>query len=216
MKKFTHRSWLKACVVALAIAMTAALTACGGSTKGAGKMTKCYRAANYHVIDAMSWGHTNEYELELNDDDTYRLVVHNYRFGLEDFANRGLRTIIYWGTYTSAPSADEETSHLDVKLAAATRIYLDQQDKAFSRTTDFPSGNLTLDTDAWTDAMSQLYLKEDGANGAAADFLAQYAHELEITVEDPSLLPEDTTLSYRLVTIPDLSNGVTDEMTLGF
>ena len=38
----------------------------------------------------------------------------------------------------------------------------------------------------------------------AEDFLAEFGKAVTITVEDPSLDTEDPTLTYRIVTVPDM------------
>ena len=55
-----------------------------------------------------------------------------------------------------------------------------------------------LDTANWTDAMTTLAFPA-GSEDGSADFLAKYGKEITMTVEDPSLSPDDTTLSYRIV-----------------
>ena len=52
--------------------------------------------------------------------------------------------------------------------------------------------------------MSVLYDPDNNTKGAK-EFLAEFAKAQILTVEDPSVDPEDTTLSYRLVTLPDVT-----------
>ena len=52
--------------------------------------------------------------------------------------------------------------------------------------------------------MSVLYDPDNNTKGAK-EFLAEFAKAQTLTVEDPSVDPEDTTLSYRLVTLPDVT-----------
>lgn len=182
------------------------MAACGGSK--AGEMSKTYRSASATLLDGIAWYNVDDYTLQLNDNNTYQLTYDVYRFGQEDMGIRGIRTVIYYGEYSSAASSDGEPAHLDITLKPATRIYLNQQDKGFTRTTDFPAGMITLDTANWTDQMTEVYVKEDGSTGNGEDFLKQYGKEFSVTVEDPSLLPEDTTLNYRIVTIPVLAENL--------
>lgn len=39
----------------------------------------------------------------------------------------------------------------------------------------------------------------------AEDFLAQFGEEITIEVEDPTLVPEDTTLSSKILQTPELA-----------
>ena len=45
----------------------------------------------------------------------------------------------------------------------------------------------------------------EGNAKKAEDFLAQFGEELTIEVEDPTLSPEDTTLSSKILQIPELA-----------
>ncbi|MCC8064762.1 MAG: hypothetical protein LIO70_06750, partial [Clostridiales bacterium] len=87
-------------------------------------------------------------------------------------------------------------------------IYMSQSGKAFGRNTI--AGNVMLDTANWTDDMTTIAFPE-GSDDGAQDFLDKYAQAMTVTVEDPSLLAEDTTLSYRIVTLPDVELEITGD-----
>jgi hypothetical protein len=63
-------------------------------------------------------------------------------------------------------------------------------------------GTFYINTSNWTADMSAVYDPENSTKGAK-EFLAEFAVAQTLTVEDPSVDLEDTTLSYRLVTLPD-------------
>ena len=52
--------------------------------------------------------------------------------------------------------------------------------------------------------MTELLDPENNAM-TAKDFLGKYAEKVVITVEDPSLYAEDTSLGYKIVEIPTLT-----------
>ena len=54
------------------------------------------------------------------------------------------------------------------------------------------------------DAMTAIYDAE-GNSKKASDFLAEFGKAVTITVEDPSLDPEDSTLTYRILEAPELT-----------
>lgn len=199
---------LKALSLALAVVMMmATLAACGsdgGKSGGSANVSKTYNLqGNVNYIDAIGWYHEEIYTLQLNSNDTYQLYFNTNRFGAEDCDMRGLRTIIYTGKYTSAASSDGEPSHLDVNLEAATQIVWEQHGKGFTRVDTLPGDPLFFNTAEWTDAMTASYDPDGNAKGAS-DFLAEFAKAMTITVEDPSLDTQDTTLTYRIVGVPDL------------
>lgn len=195
-------------IVCLVLALCLSMAACGGGE--AAGISKTYNLSRSTLLEGIGWYHNENYTLVLNDDNTYELHFITERFGAEDYDMRGLRTIIYVGTYTSAPSADEEPSHLDVTLSPATQISWDQQGKAFTRVQTL-KGNFYINTNAWTDAMTTVYDAENGAKGAE-EFLAEFGAGWTFTVEDPSLIPDDTTLTYRIVTTPDMGLILEEEV----
>ena len=192
-------------IVSLALVVVllcVSLTACGSSIP---TIANTYNTIKVSHIDAMGWYAVEYYSLQLNDNDTYQLIFHTNRFGGEDYDMRGVRTITYTGKYSSAPSADGELTHLDVTLEPASQITWEQHGKGFTRVETMP-GVFFVNTSAWTDTMTAVYDPEGNTKGAE-DFLAQFAKTVTLTVENPSLDLEDTTLTYRIVTLPDL--GIT-------
>lgn len=188
------------CMV-LAVALLAlCLTACGEKAPAAptaATIDHTFNTMQGNYIDGIGWYHVDMYHLNLNKDGTYVMQFVSNRFGAEDYDMRGLRTITYSGTYTSAASADGEPSHFDVTLAAATQITWDQQGKGFTRVATLP-GNFFINTADWTEAMTTL------TGTTSEEVLANFAKELTVTVENPAVDPEDNTLASRFVTLPDL------------
>jgi hypothetical protein len=192
------------------LALSTGMAACGGSGPAASSGAASAPAAienTYNIlratyIEAIGWYQNEIYSLELNNDGTYHLLYNTNRFGAEDYDMRGLRTIAYTGKYTSKASEDGEPAHLDVSLEAPTQIAWDQQGKGFTRVQTLP-GNFFINTSAWTDAMTGIY---DPANNSkkAADFLAEFGKAMTLTVENPALDPEDTTLTCRIIGVPDM------------
>lgn len=189
----------KIAALVLALVLCLSLVACGGSSA---EMSKVFVNANANYIDGIAWYSSNVYTLRINSDNTYELIYQQYILGTTDPGSKGLRTIVYSGKCTSAPSADGEAAHVDYTLEPAERIYLEQHEKAFGRSANMP-GVYMIDTANWTDAMTTVYDPEGNAKGAK-DFLAQFAQKLVITVEDPSLNAEDTTLVYKIMELPEL------------
>lgn len=205
MKKINRRSFITACA---AVAGAAALTACGGSGSGSssgkggsGKMTKLFTTGTSRYMDSIAWYASDVYSLVINSDDTYELTYQMHIFGTTDPGLKALRTIIYNGTCTSAP-VDGEDAQTAYTLAVPTRIYMEQHEKGVGRATI--AGTIIIDTDNWNDAMTLAYDPEGNAK-KAEDFLAQFGEELTIEVEDPTLSPEDTTLSSKILQIPELA-----------
>lgn len=199
MKKINRRSFLTACAT---VAGAAALTACGGSGKGgSGKMTKLFTTGTSRYMDSIAWYASDVYSLVINSDDTYELTYQMHIFGATDPGLKALRTIIYTGTCTSAP-VEGETAQITYTLAVPTRIYMEQHEKGVGRSAI--AGTIIIDTDNWNDAMTLAYDPEGNAK-KAEDFLAQFGEELTIEVEDPTLSPEDTTLSSKILQIPELA-----------
>lgn len=181
-------------VGALAGVMALSLAGCGGS--GSADITATYMVSNATYLDAIAWYSNEDVMLVTNADNTYDLYFKNDIFGTTDPGVKGNKTIIYSGSFSSAASADGDATHLDLTLEAPTRIYFEQHGKAYGR--NGYATNMMLDTANWTDAMTTVAFPA-GSEDGAADFLAKYAQEMTITVEDPSQSPDDTTLSYRIV-----------------
>lgn len=188
---------------ALAAVMAASMTGCSSSS---GKMEKTYILSQASYLEGISWYMDENYTLQLFDDGTYQLDYSSDIFGSDDLGERGNRVIIYTGTYTAAESADGEASHQDVTLSAADRIYFEQHGKGWGHDTEIiriTTGDARFDTANWTDTMTSLYDPEGNTKGAE-DFLAEFGTAFTVTVEDPTLVPEDTTLTFRLTDAPEL------------
>ena len=87
-------------------------------------------------------------------------------------------------------------------LQPAERIFMEQHEKGYGRAAI--AGHCVIDTANWTDTMTELLDPENNAM-TAKDFLGKYAEKVVITVEDPSLDAEDTSLGYKIVEIPTLT-----------
>lgn len=197
----------------LAVLCTLSLFGCSSSEasssgSGSADASSVYVVSEGVYLDDIAWYSNNDTMLILNSDNTYELYYKRDVFGTTDPGIKGNKTVIYYGSYTSEASADGETSHLDVSLETPTRIYMSQSGKAWGY--DSISGNVMLDTANWTDDMTTIAFPE-GSDDGAQDFLDKYAQAMTITVEDPSLLAEDTTLSYRIVTLPDVELEITGD-----
>ena len=188
-------------IIALALAVMLLALSLAGCGESAAKTQNSFNTIRVSRIDEMNWYTVEVFGLVLNSDNTYELTCHTNRFGGEDFEMRGIRTIIYTGKYSIAPSADGEPSHKDVSLEPATEISWEQHGKGFSRVATMP-GTFYVNTSNWTQDMSVIYDPDNNTKGAK-EFLAEFGIAQTLTVEDPSVDPEDTTLSYRLVTLPD-------------
>lgn len=173
------------------------LTACGTTPS----LSKTFTTGDSFFIDAIGWYSTNVTTLKINSDNTYELTYQAHIFGTTDPGNKGMRTIIYTGKCSSAPSADGWATHVDYTLEPATRIYFEQHEKGFGRSTI--AGHCILDTANWTAAMTEIADPENNAMDGK-EFLSEYAEKLTITVEDPSLDPEDVSLGSRIIEAPQL------------
>ena len=199
MKRITK---IMSCAMA-ALMLCLSLAACGGSgSSGSGAIKTTFTTIRPAAIEAMGWYTDEVFTLQLNDNNTYQLIYHTNRFGGEDLEMRGVRTITFFGKCTSAPSADGEPSHLDISMEAPTQITWEQHGKGFTRVQTLP-GIFFINTSAWTDAMTAIYDVENNTKGAS-DFLAEFGKAMTITVEDASVDPEDTTLTNRIVTLPEM------------
>ena len=183
----------------LAVVMALSMAGCSAGGSGA-DYTATYMISEATYLEDIAWYSNEDVMLVTNSDNTYDLYYKNDIFGTTDPGSKGHKTIIYSGSYTSAASADGDASHLDITLEAPTRIYFQQQGKAYGR--NGYSTNMMLDTANWTDAMTTLAFPS-GSEDGAADFLAKYGKEITLTVEDPSLSADDTTLAYRITAMPE-------------
>lgn len=192
MKKLT-----KALSLVLALVMLClTLASCGSAS-----LSKAYTGGTAMYLDGIGWYNSDVYTLKINSDNTYELTFQQYRFGTTDPGSKGLRTVIYTGKCSVAASADGWETHQDVTLEPATHIYFEQHEKGYGRATI--AGHCVIDTANWTAAMTELLDPENNALDAKG-FLSQYAEKLVITVEDPALDPEDVSLGYRIITLPEL------------
>jgi hypothetical protein len=158
-----------------------------------------YEISEYSAIAQMGWSIVTNHELTtFGDKKSYRLTTTTEMYGpiSTGFETKGYRTVVATGYYTSVVSADGVAAHLDVTLDAASRVYVAQYGKAWGRNTDILGSTTMLDTANWTDAMTEIY--EGGAEGLKA----AYGKKQTCTIEVPSLDKEDTTLAYRMVTVP--------------
>ncbi|MBR0062593.1 MAG: hypothetical protein IJP67_00335 [Oscillospiraceae bacterium] len=194
MKKLTKILALSLAVVMLSLS----LASCGGAPK----LQKAYTGGSSYYIDAIGWYASQTYTLKLNSDSTYELTYQNHIFGTTDPGIKGLRTVVYTGKFTEAAASDGWETHKDITLEPATRIYFEQHEKGFGRSTI--AGHTVLDTANWTADMTSVADPENNSMDAKA-FLSKFAEKLVITVEDPSLDAEDTSLGYRITTLPDLA-----------
>lgn len=194
MKKFVKTLILVLTVAALCLS----LTACGG---GSASLSKAFTGGSAEFMDAIGWYRSDVYTLKINSDNTYELTFQEHIFGTTDPGIKGMRTVIYTGKCSSSPSSDGWETHVDYKLEPAERIYFEQHEKGYGRSNI--AGHLVLDTANWTDAMTQAWDAEGGTKGAK-EFLSEFAETLTITVEDPTLDPEDVSLGFRIVNLPEL------------
>ncbi len=193
MKKITK---VLAMMMAL-VMMSAALTGCGK----AATLSKAFTCGDSFLIDAVGWYGSDVVTLKVNSDNTYELTYQEHMFGTTDPGVKGLRTVVMTGKCTSAASSDGWATHVDYTLQPAERIYFEQHEKGYGRSAI--AGHCVLDTANWTDAMKEIADPENNAMDGKA-FLSKYAETLTITVEDPSLDPEDVSLGYRIVTKPEI------------
>ncbi len=160
-----------------------------------------YNLSDVHYIDAVGWYWTSDTSLVLRDDANYELFYREYAFGTTDPGLKANKLIVYRGTYSSVESADDEACHFDITLNTCDGIYYEQHGKGYGRNTFAVA--MVLDTDNWTDDMTDIAFP-DGSDNGAADFLAE--HNLAgavITVEDMREDLDDVTLSNRIVALPE-------------
>ena len=116
---------------------------------------------------------------------------------------------MYRGTYSIKESADDEACHFDITLETLDGIYFEQHGKGFGRN---PLGYaMVLDTDNWTDEMTDIAYP-DGSVDGAADFIKNHNFAgIVITVEDLREDLDDVTLENKIVALPEgVSFGITE------
>ena len=161
-----------------------------------------YDISQYHKIDAVGWYVVDDYQLLTYSNSTYRLVYTEDMFGQIDdgFETKGHRVLVTEGTYTTVESSDGIDGHIDISLSASPIVFGYQHDKGYSRSTDILGTTTFIDTSNWTSAMTDA-TSAAYPNGAS-DVLTKYGSAKTVTAEDPSTFTEDSTLAYKLVTVP--------------
>ena len=156
-----------------------------------------YNLSDVYFIDAVGWYWTSDVSLVLRDDTNYELFYREYAFGTTDPGLKANKLIVFRGTYSCVESADDEACHFDITLETCDVIYFEQHGKGYGRN---PLGYaMVLDTDNWTDEMTEIALDVEGA-----DFLAEPSIAgAVITVEDLREDLDDVTLSNRIVALPE-------------
>ena len=169
-----------------------------------------YNLSDNYFIEEVGWYATSDVSLILRDDTNYELFYREYYFGTTDPGLKANKLIVYRGTYSSVESADDEACHFDITLDTMDGIYFEQHGKGYGRTA--LAYAMVLDTDNWTDDMTDIAYP-DGSDDGAADFLANHNIAGTVfTVEDLREDLDDVTLENRIVTLPE---GVTFAITEG-
>lgn len=151
-----------------------------------------YMTFDSYLVDAVGWWFCNDISLKVTGD-TYELALHHNVFGTTDPGIKGNKTVIYTGTCSVAPSADGETSHLDVTIETVDNIMFEQHGKSIGR--QVLNFAMVLDTANWTDDMEDIY------GDTCEAFLENHQAPAGavITVEDLALDYDDVTLVNRIV-----------------
>ena len=168
-----------------------------------------YNLSSVEYIDAMGWYWTRDESLILRDDTHYELYHREYAFGTTDPGLKANQLVVYRGTYSITESADDEACHFDITLETLDGIYFEQHGKGFGRN---PLGYaMVLDTDNWTDEMTDIAYP-DGSDDGAADFINNHnIAGIVITVEDLREDLDDVTLENKIVALPEGANfGITE------
>ena len=176
------------------------------SIASAESIKSTYNLSEVGFIDQVGWYWTRDLSLVLRDDTHYELFYREYVFGTTDPGLKGNKLIVYSGTYSSAESADDEACHFDITLDTLDGIYFEQHGKGFGR--NVLGYAMVLDTDHWTDEMTDIAYP-DGSDDGAADFLAN--HNLTgavITVEDLREDLDDVTLENKIVACSNVEETI--------
>ena len=169
-----------------------------------------YNLSDNYFIEEVGWYATSDVSLILRDDTHYEVFYREYYFGTTDPGLKANKLIVYRGEYSCVESADDEACHFDVTLDTCDGIYFEQHGKGYGRTA--LGYAMVLDTDHWTDEMTEIAFP-DGADDGAADFLAHHTLAgVTLTVEDLREDLDDVTLENRIVALPE---GVTFTITEG-
>ena len=185
-------------IVALLAALILALSV---MSIASAEIKSSYNLSDNYFIDAVGWYWSSDVSLVLRDDTHYELFYREYAFGTTDPGLKANKLIVYRGTYSIAESADDEACHFDVTLETCEGIYFEQHGKGYGRTA--LGYAMVLDTDNWTDEMTDIAYP-DGSDDGAAEFLAN--HDLTgtvITVEDLREDLDDVTLENKIVALPE-------------
>ena len=188
-----------AMVTALAAAVCVAMSACSGAKTLTGSYSK--HSYSHFPTEQVDWDQIDSYMLQLYSDNTYTLTCKTEYFGT-DYEGRGLTEIVTAGDYSSVASADGDVSHLDLTLSAANTVIYSSSGKVAS----YSGGAGTLNTEKWNSAMTNFYATVSGAEygsdeEAKSAFIDAYGAGYNVTIEEPSLDPENTSLVARIVTI---------------
>ncbi len=168
-----------------------------------------YNLSGNYFIEAVGWYWTSDDSLVLRDDTHYELFHREYAFGTTDPGLKANQLVVYRGTYSITESADDEACHFDITLETLDGIYFEQHGKGFGRN---PLGYaMVLDTDNWTDEMTDIAYP-DGSDDGAADFINNHnIAGIVITVEDLREDLDDVTLENKIVALPEGANfGITE------
>ncbi|MBR0409069.1 MAG: hypothetical protein IJI53_13635 [Clostridia bacterium] len=190
----------------LALLAVLALTLSMMSIASAEPIKSTYNLSEVSFIDAVGWYWTRDLSLVLRDDTHYELFYREYAFGTTDPGLKANKLIVYSGTYSSAESADDEACHFDITLDTLDGIYFEQHGKGFGR--NVLGYAMVLDTDNWTDEMTDIAFP-DGSDDGAADFLAN--HDIAgtvITVEDLREDLDDVTLENKIVACSNVEESI--------
>ena len=185
-------------IIALLAALILALSV---MSIASAEIKSSYNLSDNYFIDAVGWYWSSDVSLVLRDDTHYELFYREYAFGTTDPGLKANKLIVYRGTYSIAESADDEACHFDVTLETCEGIYFEQHGKGYGRTA--LGYAMVLDTDNWTDEMTDIAYP-DGSDDGAAEFLAN--HDLTgavITVEDLREDLDDVTLENKIVALPE-------------
>ena len=154
-----------------------------------------YSTFSTNYVDSVGWYFVNDTTLIVDQEaGTYQVIYKSDIFGTTDPGVKGIKNIIYAGTCTVAPSADGETSHLDITIDTVDSILFEQHEKAWGR--QVLNYSMVLNTAAWDEVMEDMY------GDSAEAFLANHQDlaGAVITVEDLALDYDDTTLVNKIVT----------------
>ena len=185
-------------LIALIAALVLALSVC---TVSFAEIKSSYNLSDNSFIEAVGWYATKDASLILRDDTHYELFYREYYFGTTDPGLKANKLIVYRGTYSMVESADDEACHFDITLDTCEGIYFEQHGKGYGRTA--LGYAMVLDTDNWTDEMSDIAYP-DGTDDGAADFLNNHSVAgLTFTVEDLREDLDDVTLQNMIVALPE-------------